>query len=132
MADRAIRWVASNPRSYESPWYATAIPKAMPPEVLLDAINDVLLIDSDAARDLNSARPRAVRDMIGLAGAVSAELDLLGRCRAANCSAAEGAADSSPAAKLNWVNGDLINALPVPAMVDCTRSLRATDDGDSR
>jgi Protein of unknown function (DUF1549)/Protein of unknown function (DUF1553) len=89
----------------DSRFYSHRRPKPMEPEVLLDAINDVLgLLQIDSGHDVGT-RAIALIDP----QSPSAALDALGRCsRLGGCSEAQ--QSLGLASKLHLINGDVINA----------------------
>ena len=81
-------------------WYGSSLSKPLLPEVLLDAINDVLNSTAGDQREraiawLDPARP-------------SAELDTLGRCSRSIACQSQGL-QAGLAANLHLINGDLLN-----------------------
>jgi hypothetical protein len=84
-------------------WYVYALPKSLEPEVLLDAIDEVL-----ATR---TATP--LRYSTGLsaefAPATLAELEVLGRCKPGGPCEPARSGEPGLAAKLHWLNGPLLN-----------------------
>ena len=84
-------------------WYGAASTKSLLPEVLLDAIDDIL---ESSAKDLGQTRKRAIT----LLDPTSASLDLdaLGRCSRSDACQSQ-SQQQGLAAKLHAINGDLLN-----------------------
>ena len=112
---RTLRWIAtsdaysraagSQPQAKElEPWYGAAISRPLLPEVLLDAIDDVLLIAMDDGS--TSKRKRAIEI---LDPAIPfPDLDALGRCsRSETCQSPS--LQLGLASKLQAINGGLLN-----------------------
>ena len=108
---RTLRTIASSdayarqsspfePMKDSAAWYGSSLSKPLLPEVLLDAINDVLNSTGGDQREraiawLDPARP-------------SAELDALGRCSRSVVCQSQGL-QAGLAANLHLINGDLLN-----------------------
>ncbi len=112
---RTLRWIAnsdayaraagsqSQAKELES-WYGTAISKPLLPEVLLDAIDDVLLIAMDEGSYPKRKRAIEILDPV----IPSPDLDALGRCsRSENCQSTS--QQLGLASKLQAINGGLLN-----------------------
>ena len=85
------------------PWYGASISKPLLPEVLLDAIDDVL---NSTGQDQGQSRQRAIAWLDPTHA--SADLDALGRCSRSEACQSQGQ-QQGLAAKLHAINGDLLN-----------------------
>lgn len=84
-------------------WYGASTSKSMLPEVLLDAIEDVL---RSSVADHDETRQRAITWLDPTH--VSPDLDALGRCSPSEACQSQGQ-QQGLAAKLHAINGDLLN-----------------------
>jgi len=84
-------------------WYGASTSKSLLPEVLLDAIEDVL---ESSVEDLGQTRERAIAWLDPTHA--SPDLDALGRCSRSEACQSEGQ-QQGLAAKLHAINGDLLN-----------------------
>ena len=97
---------SSNPQFQSNelePWYGASISKPLLPEVLLDAIDDVL---NSIGQDLGEGRQRAIAWLDPTHA--SADLDALGRCSRSEACQTQ-SQQQGLAAKLHAINGDLLN-----------------------
>ncbi len=96
---------AKNGRSQTS-YYGAATARRLPPEVLLDAIRDVLGTHAKLAGRPNGTRAIRILD----SKTPSFELDILGRCsREESCESDHGPAMVGLATQLHLMNGPLLN-----------------------
>ena len=84
-------------------WYGASTSKSLLPEVLLDAIDDVL---ESSGKDHGQTRERAIAWLDPTLA--SPDLDALGRCSRSEACQSEGQ-QRGLAAKLHAINGDLLN-----------------------